>query len=222
MRRRWCVAPAPASHASCRGPHAACSRTDIRAHPRIKRRSQRPRATNCDTAANATAIDFTHRQHETAADTRRLSSRMIAFLARRAARRTPTPTTASHSPTSRSRGAGRHLFAALAVALIGLPHAHAEIRCGWLQNPTPGNWWLDDRTGSWTLGTMGGPETEGMDVIPDMAGKQYVETNGSHGYACACLTVVTDKQERRIVKVLKAKQLPLSRCRRDKRLKEPT
>ncbi|MGV4428891.1 DUF4087 domain-containing protein, partial [Pandoraea pneumonica] len=26
----------------------------------------------------------------------------------------------------------------------------------------------------------------------------------------------------RIVKVLKAKQLPLSRCRRDKRLKEPT
>ncbi|MET5116999.1 DUF4087 domain-containing protein, partial [Burkholderia pseudomallei] len=42
------------------------------------------------------------------------------------------------------------------------------------------------------------------------------------GYACACLTVVTDTQDRRIVKVLKAKQLPLSRCRRDKRLQEPT
>ncbi|AHI67070.1 DUF4087 domain-containing protein [Burkholderia thailandensis] len=130
------------------------------------------------------------------------------------ARRSPTPAT----PPRRT---GRHLLAALAVALIGLPHAHAEIRCGWLQNPTPGNWWLDDRTGSWTLSTMGGPEAEGMDLIPDMAGNQYVETNGPHGYACACLTVVTNKPERRIVKVLKAKQLPLSRCRRDKRLKEP-
>ncbi|WP_063889418.1 MULTISPECIES: DUF4087 domain-containing protein [Burkholderia] len=137
----------------------------------------------------------------------------------------PTHRNAKHAPaiatTSRSRRAASHLLAVLVLALAGTQYAYAEIRCGWLQNPTPANWWLDDRTGSWTLGTMGSPEAEGMDLIPDMAGKQYVETNGPHGYACACLTVITDKQERRIVKVLKAKQLPLSRCRRDKRLKEP-
>ncbi|AOJ03901.1 MULTISPECIES: DUF4087 domain-containing protein [Burkholderia] len=141
---------------------------------------------------------------------------MTLSLTRRHAKRARA--TATASPSRRS---GSHLLAALALA-FGVQHAHAaEIRCGWLENPTPANWWLTDRTGSWTLSTMGGPEADGMDLIPDMSGKQYVETNGPHGYGCACLTVITDKQERRIVKVLKAKQLPLSRCQRDKRLKEP-
>ena len=27
--------------------------------------------------------------------------------------------------------------------------ALAETRCGWVVNPTPGNWWLNDRDGSW-------------------------------------------------------------------------
>lgn len=55
-----------------------------------------------------------------------------------------------------------------------------------------------------------------------MAGDQYVRTNGYRGYGCACLTVVSRKRTQRIVKVLKARQLPLSACRRDERLKEPS
>ncbi|MES2340837.1 MAG: DUF4087 domain-containing protein, partial [Pseudomonadota bacterium] len=26
-----------------------------------------------------------------------------------------------------------------------------ELRCGWLQNPSPGNWWLFDNAGEWTV-----------------------------------------------------------------------
>ncbi|CAK7256682.1 protein of unknown function [Shinella sp. WSC3-e] len=43
----------------------------------------------------------------------------------------------------------------------------AETRCGWLQNPTPANWWLDDSEGTWTLMTQGaGNEPAGFDRIP--------------------------------------------------------
>src|SRR4051794_7098625 len=28
-------------------------------------------------------------------------------------------------------------------------------RCGWLSNPTPGNWWLFDGHGEWILATQG-------------------------------------------------------------------
>ncbi|SMG02788.1 DUF4087 domain-containing protein [Burkholderia singularis] len=123
----------------------------------------------------------------------------------------------------RQRALRAVLTLAAIAAGLGLPHTGAaEIRCGWLENPTPGNWWLTDRHGSWTLSVMGGPEAEGMDRLPDIAGDQYVQTNGHHGYGCACLTVVSHKRTQRIVKVLKARQLPLSACRRDERLNEPS
>ena len=38
---------------------------------------------------------------------------------------------------------------------IASPEA-AERRCGWLQNPTPSNWWLEDKDGVWVLATQGG------------------------------------------------------------------
>ena len=39
---------------------------------------------------------------------------------------------------------------ALILILAGLATASAaENRCGWLVNPTPGNWWLTDRDGTW-------------------------------------------------------------------------
>ncbi|WP_442808865.1 DUF4087 domain-containing protein [Trinickia soli] len=44
----------------------------------------------------------------------------------------------------------RALFVCISAALL-CTHAVAstrENRCGWLQNPTPANWWLDDKDGS--------------------------------------------------------------------------
>jgi hypothetical protein len=41
----------------------------------------------------------------------------------------------------------RWCSAVLAFALLAYPAAAREQRCGWLVNPTPGNWWLIDRQG---------------------------------------------------------------------------
>jgi hypothetical protein len=95
----------------------------------------------------------------------------------------------------------------------------AENRCGWIENPTPRNWWLEDRDNTWTIMTQGSDEgAEGMDLIPDISERDYVATNGNYGYACACLKVETDGKET-ITKILSFKQLKLAQCRNDKSLK---
>lgn len=45
------------------------------------------------------------------------------------------------------------LAALVAIGAAGATAQAAETRCGWLQNPTPANWWQDDRGGTWTLMT---------------------------------------------------------------------
>lgn len=95
-----------------------------------------------------------------------------------------------------------------------------ENRCGWYENPTPGNHWLTDKDGEWTLGTQGGFQAEG-DYPPEFSDAQWIKTNGNYGYGCACLRVETDKKEMRILKVVSATARPLSACRNDKALKEP-
>jgi len=104
----------------------------------------------------------------------------------------------------------------LALALAAPPAA--ETRCGWLQNPTPANWWLIDREGEWLLGAQGGYQAPGMDEMPDMSTAGWVEVNGHHGYGCACMTVTTDRRTRRITRVISAAPRPLGQCRRDRRL----
>ena len=116
--------------------------------------------------------------------------------------------------------------ALLAIALFctafGTSAHAAENRCGWLQNPTPGNYWLDDADGSWTIITQGGgSEPEGMDLIPDLSEGEYVQTNGSYGYACACMTVTTDDDEGRIVQIFSVRQLRIAKCRNDGNLSQP-
>lgn len=95
-----------------------------------------------------------------------------------------------------------------------------EKRCGWLQNPTPANWWLTDRDGSWTISAQGGYHARGMDTIPDLSQGQYVATNGGYGYACACLDVAANQRTMRITRIYKVKQLLLSACREDPALPE--
>ena len=111
------------------------------------------------------------------------------------------------------------LLAAIAPAQTP---AGAERRCGWLSNPTPGNWWLTDRQGEWVLGAQGGYQAPGMDAMPDMSTNGWVATNGSYGYGCACLTVRTDRRTMHVTRLYAATPVPLRQCRADPRLRRPS
>jgi Protein of unknown function (DUF4087) len=116
----------------------------------------------------------------------------------------------------------RLTLVALALATLTLPAlAASEKRCGWIVNPTPGNWWLTDPKGDWELGAQGGYQAYGMDNLPDFSTKDWVRTNGDYGYGCACLTVQTDPFAMRVKKVINAVQKPLKQCEADKSLKKP-
>jgi hypothetical protein len=96
-----------------------------------------------------------------------------------------------------------------------------ERRCGWLTNPTPGNWWLFDGRGEWILATQGSEPVPGMDDMPDMSTAGWVETNGHYGYGCACMTISYDAATRRVTRVANAKPKPLKQCRADRALPRP-
>jgi hypothetical protein len=95
----------------------------------------------------------------------------------------------------------------------------AEVRCGWLSNLTPRNWWLTDKDGDWTLSTQGSDrQAEGMELIPDLTEGEFVRTNGSYGYGCACLTLEVGRGQKRVTRIVAARQLWLSQCRADRSL----
>ncbi|MBR0649032.1 DUF4087 domain-containing protein [Roseomonas terrae] len=100
--------------------------------------------------------------------------------------------------------------------------AAPERRCGWLANPSPANWWLRDRDGEWVLSVQGvGREpVPGLDSLPDMTTLGWVETNGPHGYGCACLILDTAPGGR-VVRILSGEPLPMQRCRADRTLPPP-
>ena len=109
-------------------------------------------------------------------------------------------------------------FILLSVAVA----ASAENRCGWLMNPTPANWWLTDRDGTWTLMSQGEePRDEVMENLPDFEEKQYVASNGNYGYGCACLSVDVDRADARILRVHSGRTLPLAKCVKDGALPSP-
>ena len=110
------------------------------------------------------------------------------------------------------------LAAFFALVALGAMQSPPERRCGWLQNPTPANWWLVDRDGEWLIGAQGGYQAPGMDDMPDMTIEGWVEVNGHYGYGCACLDVAVDRRSRRVTRLYAARPLPLRQCRADRRL----
>lgn len=94
-------------------------------------------------------------------------------------------------------------------------------RCGWFSNPTPGNFWLDDKDGEWTIGTQGGHQAEG-DYPPVFGKGQWIKTNGNYGYGCACVKGSFNADNHEVDAVTKATARPLAACRKDKALKKPT
>ena len=111
--------------------------------------------------------------------------------------------------------------ALLAVATPGFAAAAhpVQTRCGWFDNPTPGNAWLIDRDGEWTVSLQGGAEAEGP--WPDFSPAQWTATNGPHGHGCACLVARVDPGERRVLRILQARARPAAACRAEPGLKEP-
>ncbi|MDO3435510.1 DUF4087 domain-containing protein [Rhizobium sp. CBN3] len=108
------------------------------------------------------------------------------------------------------------LHALVLMVLLAPAAAHAERRCGWLENPSMAKWSLIDAGGGWTIMDNGSgyKAAEGMDKIPDLTAGEFVYTYASHGYACACMDVDTDGEEG-ITRIHSVRQLPLSRCRND-------
>jgi hypothetical protein len=104
------------------------------------------------------------------------------------------------------------------MALGAAPHDKAVRRCGWFDNPTPGNAWLTDRDGEWIVGTQGGHQADGD--WPEFSRREWVRSNGSYGHGCACITLVANS-EKEVLRIVSAGARPLQACRRDGALQEP-
>jgi hypothetical protein len=107
------------------------------------------------------------------------------------------------------------------TAGLALPAYGTEKRCGWLYNPTPANWWLTDRDGTWIISTQGGRQAQGLELVKFFGGelerKNFVATNGNYGYYCACMNVSTTSRngEKRITRIFSGEQVTLKQCRQD-------
>jgi hypothetical protein len=126
--------------------------------------------------------------------------------------------------TTRKKGAFVILFAAF--LLSGFLKADAqnskkfETRCGWFDNPTPGNYWLSDKDDEWIIGVQGGYQLEDFDA-PSFKENQWVDYfGGSYGYGCACFRMRVNKKTKRVLEIKSSYARPLSACRNDKNLKK--
>ena len=114
-----------------------------------------------------------------------------------------------------------NLVLLIAAAAAAQSAPATERHCGWLHNPTPGNWWLVDRDGEWVLSTQGRQGVPGMETLVDMTTRGWVRTNGNYGHGCACITMTTDRRTRRVIRVTSGNPLPPRQCRADPRLPRP-
>ena len=117
----------------------------------------------------------------------------------------------------------RSLAGAAAVLVLGMGMACAqqpgiEKRCGWLDNPTPGNASLYDKDGEWTIAIQGGFQAKGDWPPPYRASEWRRSGGGGYGYGCACMTVKVDVEESNILEIISATARPLAACRKDKAL----
>jgi hypothetical protein len=102
---------------------------------------------------------------------------------------------------------------------VGAGAEPKQLRCGWFENPTPGNAWFTDRDGEWLVGIQGGYQAQGN--WPNFKPSRWVGTNRHYGYGCACMRVQTDPDNQSVVKIFSASSRDLDTCRKDAALKEP-
>jgi hypothetical protein len=95
-----------------------------------------------------------------------------------------------------------------------------ETRCGWFDNPSPGNIWLHDRDGEWTIGEQGRYQIEEDWPWPVFKPNEWVKTNGDYGYGCVCINAKVDKKTHQVLKIKLVRVRPLAACRQDPALKK--
>lgn len=94
-----------------------------------------------------------------------------------------------------------------------------ETRCGWFWNPSPANMWLIDRDGEWTIGTMGGHQSAGEWNWPKFNEDNWVNTNRTYGYGCACFKLRVDKESYDVIYIEKSWAKPLDASSSDPAIK---
>jgi hypothetical protein len=104
--------------------------------------------------------------------------------------------------------------ALLSALLATTTSAHAETRCGWLQNGGTHGLDLFDRDGDWQII---GNNTAGNDAPPGF--DQHMPAT-DEGRSCGCLTVDTNKATHRITRIYKGKLIPIQKCQADPSLKQ--
>ena len=97
-------------------------------------------------------------------------------------------------------------------------HAQAALRCGWFDNPSPGNASLFDKDGEWTVAIQGGRQATG-DWPSFKHGQVVRKGQGTYGFGCACLKAEVDAGEKDVLVILGSETKPLASCRRDPVLK---
>lgn len=96
------------------------------------------------------------------------------------------------------------------------PIGGTEERCGWFDNPSPGNAWLHDKDGEWTVAIQGDHQAKG-DWPPRFKAGEWIRSgNASYGFGCACLTGKFNSDERNVLEITGSRSKPLSVCRGDR------
>lgn len=111
-------------------------------------------------------------------------------------------------------------FLIVGLMCLGAQVWAAETRCGWIENPTPGNYWIIDNAGLWVISTQGGQQATGDLAYPTDYANDYVASNGNYGYFCGCINATTDSRTNphRVLTIHSASALPLAKCLNDKSL----
>lgn len=102
--------------------------------------------------------------------------------------------------------------------------AFAEMRCGWLLNPTPANWYLEDRDAIWTLSVQGkGGRDNGFynADMPENLDQTKIGTDQGRDYYCACIRGQVDPKTNWFIEVTSVRYNPMSQCKNDPAINMP-
>ena len=106
------------------------------------------------------------------------------------------------------------IVAALVAGFTVSMSAHAETRCGWIENGGTHGLDLLDRDGDWQII---GNNTAANDAPPGF--DQYMPAT-DEGRSYGCLTVDTNNADHRITRIHSGKLIPVERCKGDSGLKQ--
>lgn len=116
-------------------------------------------------------------------------------------------------------------FVFLTVVANSAAAQSTERRCGWIDNPTPANWWIEDRDAAWLLFKQGdlSVSSNGFLDLPAAAsrfGEEWVNLNDFNGYGYGCGCVEGQFLDGIAVSIEAMEPLPLARCEVDSALQQ--